>query len=565
MSNYNKEPFDDIEDEDTGHFDAFDDIDNSNFGKKFSAGFIKALKAIGKGLKLAGLFILAVVMFVAEKIGGLLKKLYKKIIKKYKPFSSEESDDDAQVVKKKSRTGSSVSRKKKGKGLLSGMSEVEFTRVLVVCGISCVVLIGAVIIIFALSKPDPVPVISTTSDAEVATEPSAASATITFGGSVVMKESLLSSVTNSSGEYEIYEGIKKLNNSFNSDLNIVSVLGAVNETSKEVSAYPTANYPLALVRAMKAVRINGVALASDHSFDMGYSGVTSTLDAFNNESITPFGLYTDMPSHDTPQIVEVNGIKIGFVNYSGVQDDNFINLTTDEQEFATKHYDAAKPEQAAAQILQEVQALKAEGAHYIVAMLRWGSTQSTEPSSEMRSLADSLVRGGVDTILGYGSSYTQKVTYKDFEQTADGTDKTCLVMYSLGNIYADNSEMPKDGGNPTDSLMINLEITLEPDAVDAKVTDITYTPLHISKAGDDQDISVRAKFMTLPSAQYSSSERRPEEFSTNSQWDACKNSFNRLQDKMTSWVENRIKLAQPQESETTASEDSTAADTPNNV
>ncbi|MDR1565099.1 MAG: CapA family protein [Oscillospiraceae bacterium] len=496
--------------------------------------------ALIKGLREVLLFIVAVLALAFDGIKKAIIKGYRKLPPKYQIFGAAASKSKRRpsISSSAGRTAPPRTQAVRKKSVF-GMSEKDYIKLGVIGGGSILAVIALVIIVLSVNKPKIEPVATVEPIKVVETN----QATLTFGGSVVLKESILNSSRTQMGDYEIYEGLQYLSEGFSSDMNIVSLLGAVNAPDAKVSAFPKANYPINLIRALSSIHVNGLALAGDHCLDMGFAGVKSTIEACNELSILPFGIYSDINSHDTPQIREINGIKVGFLSYSGVQDDDYINLDDEEKVFTLKHFDPTKPNDASKAILEDAETLRNSGASFIVTLVRWGDYGTTAPSQDTRTLADNLACGGIDVILGYGSNYTQKITYKAFKQKSDDTEKNCLVLYDLGNLYADNSGLDTKKTVPTESLLVTIKLTLPPEGKTALMEDLSYTPVHISKAEKDQ--TNRAQFISILSEEYSNYDTKPDIFATNAQWTSCKNSFNRLKTRVTEWVGDKIKLSAP--------------------
>lgn len=494
-----------------------------SFGKK-------SLKFIGT----VGAFLLAVVLVCWDKI----KLLYSKLPEKFKVLSK--------IITKEPKPDENSTYKRK-KSIFAGLSEKDYAKIWAICAVVCFLIFAVVIIVLSLNKPKAPPAVRIESETSSSTSKTV---TISFGGSVIMNDTLLNSCKSKIGDYEIYDSLKYLNKCFTSDLNIVSVIGAVNESSKPVTGFPKTNYPVNLIHALKSVHINGIALASDHSFDAGIDGVDSTIAACEEQSITAFGLYKGGDDYNEPQIKEVNGIKIGFVNASGFTDDDYYTLTEDQKLNRIKHFNSTSAPNAVKTIMSDVDALKKADVDFIVALLRWGNAETTYPAEYTREIADTLVKNGVDIILGYGSNYLQKITYKEFEQT-DGTKKNCLIMYDLGNIYSDNSSASETYAIPQDNMLVTVELSLSQNGT-ATISKAGYTPLYVSRRRNN-DISNRAEFITIPSSTYASADERPEIFSTDEQWTWCKNSFERSQSRMIEWVEQKMTLISIQEDSDTLS------------
>lgn len=128
------------------------------------------------------------------------------------------------------------------------------------------------------------------------------------------------------------------------------------------SNYPTFNTPDSLAYALKDIGIDVLSTAGNHCLDMGFSGLSRTIDVLNDADIAHLGTYKTQEEQDQILFKYVKGVKIAFINYTygtnGIpvpKDKNFcVNLI--DKDLIKKHIETAK----------------SQNADMIVACMHWG-------------------------------------------------------------------------------------------------------------------------------------------------------------------------------------------------
>ena len=59
-----------------------------------------------------------------------------------------------------------------------------------------------------------------------------------------------------------------------------------------------------------------MATANNHSLDMGWDGIVSTLDRLDAAGLAHVGTYRSAEERATPLVVDIQGIKVAFLNYT---------------------------------------------------------------------------------------------------------------------------------------------------------------------------------------------------------------------------------------------------------
>ena len=267
------------------------------------------------------------------------------------------------------------------------------------------------------------------------------------------------------GEYDfsyVFDDIKDLTSS--ADVTIANIETSFAGADRGYSNYPTFNSPDSLATALKNIGIDIITTAGNHCLDMGFSGLSRTIDTLDNNNIEHLGTYKTKEDQEKLFIKDINGAKVAFINYT--YGTNGIPVPSGK-EFCVNIIDKNA-------IKDEIDQAKKENADVIIACMHWGTEYRTTANSEQEDLADFLFQNGVNIIIGNHPHVIEPFETREVKMP-DGTTNQCFVAYALGNFTADQNAI-----NTRDSIMLNMKITKKSDG---KVTieNVDYTPLYIYK------------------------------------------------------------------------------------
>lgn len=155
---------------------------------------------------------------------------------------------------------------------------------------------------------------------------------------------------------------------------------------------PFLNGPEAYLDALQYAGFDAFIMANNHCCDGGELGITETLDALDARGIPHTGLFRDS-SEKRYFILEQNGIKVGILSYATYFNKKEKLLPADKREDMINRTTQAK-------ITADVEALREEGADYIVAYNHCGTEYSQRPASRQESYGVMFASAGVDYIIG---------------------------------------------------------------------------------------------------------------------------------------------------------------------
>ncbi len=248
------------------------------------------------------------------------------------------------------------------------------------------------------------------------------------------------------------------------DLTIGSLETSFAGKERGYSNYPTFNSPDNLAYDLKKIGVDVLSTAGNHCLDMGFSGLSRTIDVLNDADISHLGTYKTQEDRDQILFKYVKGIKIAFINYT--YGTNGIPVPSDKQ-FCVNLIDKDL-------IKKDIESAKQENAEIIVSCMHWGTEYQTTANPEQEELADFLFQNGVDIILGNHPHVLEPIE-KRTVTLEDGTQKDGFVIYALGNFICD-----QNAENTRNSIILNLKITKHTDGK-ISIDHADYIPIYMYK------------------------------------------------------------------------------------
>ncbi|GHV23496.1 capsular polysaccharide biosynthesis protein [Clostridia bacterium] len=213
------------------------------------------------------------------------------------------------------------------------------------------------------------------------------------------------------------------------DLAIVNL--EVTLGGKPYKGYPMFSAPDEYAIALKDAGFDVFLNANNHILDRFSKGLHRTLDVLDSLQVQHTGVFRNAEEREEtyPLILEKNGIRIAFLNYTygtnGMKPKypdvvNYINTW---------------------QIQQDIQKAKCQKADVIIANMHWGIEYKSLQNKTQENLAKFLIEEGVDIVMGSHPHVVQPSILID--STSTGSH---LVVYSLGNFVSGMTAVNTDGG-----------------------------------------------------------------------------------------------------------------------
>lgn len=248
-------------------------------------------------------------------------------------------------------------------------------------------------------------------------------ARIMANGDLLYHDALYMSARREDGSYDFSENFQYAKEWLHqADLTIGDFEGTISP-DLPLAGYPLFNAPESVVGAIKDAGYHVLDLAHNHILDSQLSGLFSTAKAFEDQGITPVGVYTHEPRAQAPlTIKEVNGIKIAILAYSYGFNGMEGNLSQDEYDQHLSNLDEEK-------MKSEIERAEKE-ADITVVMPQMGVEYQLQPTEEQVTLYHKMVDWGADIIFGGHPHVTQP------SETLEKNGQKKLIIYSMGNFIS---------------------------------------------------------------------------------------------------------------------------------
>jgi poly-gamma-glutamate synthesis protein (capsule biosynthesis protein) len=193
------------------------------------------------------------------------------------------------------------------------------------------------------------------------------------------------------------------------------------------SGYPQFNAPVELGQTLVDLGFDVVNHATNHIMDKGEAAVRATIDYWESRpDIACLGIHASPEARERPNIVEANGIRLGFLAYTygtnGLpvpRNAPYLVSLTDTVVMA-----------------QEIDALRPL-CDYLIVSMHWGDEYDHKPTRRQEELAQFLAEHSVDLVLGHHPHVLQEMRSV---KRPDGGDM--LVFFSLGNFVSAQNRLP---------------------------------------------------------------------------------------------------------------------------
>jgi poly-gamma-glutamate synthesis protein (capsule biosynthesis protein) len=213
--------------------------------------------------------------------------------------------------------------------------------------------------------------------------------------------------------------------------------------------------------ALKKAGFDLLVTANNHYCDAGPVGLVETLDHLDEYNFMHIGTYRNSKE---PRVIvaEVNGIKVGFLNYNQRKTNGKEEMFTEKQqkEMLGQWYRSRVP--------KDMETAKSLGAEFIVVCIHYGVQNQVTITETQESINQYLADCGADLIVGSHPHLLQKFIYVT---SSDGREVPTAV--SMGNFCSSMLELYLNAEN------IILNVTLKRQGDEIVVSNIDYTPCRI--------------------------------------------------------------------------------------
>lgn len=325
--------------------------------------------------------------------------------------------------------------------------------------------------------PTPAPTEAPTPEPTATPEPTPTVITIGAIGDIMMMSAQINGAYNAETDsYDFSRSFQGVANQFRSvDLmcgNYESTLAGKDAgyslKKREDERADTFNAPDVIIDNLKDIGFDFLSTGNNHALDRGMPGLLRTLDVLDEKGVYHTGTAHSNEERDTPLIIDVKGVKIGFIAPTEIINKNDRLMNDAETEYAVTRLYLQQE-----RLVSEIKALREAGADFIVAYPHWDKEHKKAANSRTREAAKLLLESGVDVILGSHPHVVQSIEYVTVER--GGQPYTGLVVYSMGN-FISNMSNKKDVDPLKYGLYVQLTLEKSLDGV-TTLKSASYMPL----------------------------------------------------------------------------------------
>ena len=250
------------------------------------------------------------------------------------------------------------------------------------------------------------------------------------------------------------------------------------------TCFPMFNSPDSVGTALKNAGFDLLLTSNNHCYDTGFNGVKRTVDTLRGMGIKTTGTRSDL-SQKKYEVVDINGIKVGMVNYtyetqsnSGGKAMNGIEMVKEAIPYVNS-FNEQKLDVFYSEMEENIKNMKKDGAEAIVLYMHWGTEYQFEPTGTQKKIAQKMADMGVDALIGGHPHVLQGSEV--IKSDVSGKDMFCI--YSVGNALSNQRReyMGRYGtGHTEDGILVYLNFVKYGDGrVELKSVD--YTPTWVNR------------------------------------------------------------------------------------
>ena len=241
------------------------------------------------------------------------------------------------------------------------------------------------------------------------------------------------------------------------------------------TTYPIFNTPTDLAGSVERSGWDACSTASNHSVDGGQAGIDGTLGALDQAGLEHTGSFSSDGKSEKPTILDVDGVKVGFVAYTDAT-----NGLPAPQPWSVNEYSVDDPEAGARAIIEDAEAAREAGAEAVIVQIHWGDENSQTPNASQVAVAKELTDSdAVSVVVGQGPHVVQPI------ERVNGK----FVVFSEGNLVSNQGPASGLPAVTQDGLIAVLHFKARGERV--KVKKVTYVPTWV-RIGDYAVLPARA-------------------------------------------------------------------------
>ena len=335
-----------------------------------------------------------------------------------------------------------------------------------------------------------------------------AKATILSSGDYLIHKMILDSVRTGNG-YDFDSIFTNVKDEITAaDYAVCNFEFTITETGN-FSFYPHFKLPPETADALKNAGFDFLVTANNHSGDDREDGIYRTVKILRQKGFKTTGTF-ETPDEKKYSVVDVNGIKVGIVNYTfGTIDDQGLkalngNYALDANASQCINvFQNEKLPQLYSELEQITADMKKDGAEAYIAYMHWGNELQLQQTTTQQEIAQKLCDLGYNAIIGGHPHVIQPAAVL----TGSNGNKT-FCIYSTGNMVSNQRReymSASPNGYTEDAIFVYTTFERDNEG-NVKLASVDYTPLWMNKSGSSYKLE-SCKGDNLTASQQSSKNR----------------------------------------------------------
>ena len=322
-----------------------------------------------------------------------------------------------------------------------------------------------------VDNSDPVEEIVEEDIAEEAEEkPSSISIDLLAVGDVMFHTTQIQSAQIGENEYDFNQAFKYVSSYIEeADISMAN-FETVTVPDREYTGFPNFNSPVETIEALSNAGFDILSTANNHSLDQGRDGIISTIDTIEENGMDYVG--TSKEADSPPLILDVEGMKIGFLSYTYGLNGMDVVITSDELSYMVNLIDERR-------VQDDIESLKEKDVDLIVSYIHWGNEYQMEPLEQQQVLGRNMIEWGVNILLGSHPHVLQRSEVVEFE------GKSNYIVYSMGNFLSNQREITMGNSYTEDGVMIKINIEKDLESEETIITNVDYIPTWVYRYGPE--------------------------------------------------------------------------------
>ena len=322
--------------------------------------------------------------------------------------------------------------------------------------------------------PAPTPTPSPSPSPTPTPAPTPRSATIRSLGEIAVQTDILKAAKTADG-YDFSQMFTYVSDIMgNADYTVADVEGSMGGTVN-VSGETLMHTPASIITALKDCGVDMLNLANDHSLDGNLNDLLAAIQNCKDAGMDYVGAAASADEKKQAKVVDINGIKVGFVAYTESLNGLEKKVSSDALKYGINLISKSNAK-------KDIQACRDAGAEVVVAYVSWGDVGKRDITDSQKEIAKALATFGADVIIGYNPHVIQPAAWFEIKNKDGEITQRTLCLFATGNLLCASREQYSDSG-----VIFQFTLQEKDDFSGIEVVNPVYIPTYIWQVDLEDD------------------------------------------------------------------------------